>query len=375
LPIVIEEKLQETLIPPKDFHIFGEFRKMPSFCKTHFIFYSQPRCPKCLAAEASLQGYAGLPALQGRWGQLRANPDILNQDKFGVCGTTSIVYLLLWYEFARARELYKAALADIDPNFTGSAFTSAGHQVIAVKFKYLSGRYRLREQYAPPVPNPAGLGLVAAKAVSTPLFLDYLISRALGYVFKKVAKNRYDGEKMDFNMEFDPQNLGDYRNFTHYGSFALRTNNLAFILQEIVGAQNVHIVHKQGGPVRPVPLAQAVAGVATTNVTTVAQLQLEFNNRLAVLKSFAIAGIYADIVRNGQIVVSSPTAAAGGTRVPYNHWIVINNFTPVACGAGGAGGCLGDVALDIWTWGQNYNARICQNHLLSYIEDVVFGHF
>ena len=288
--------------------------KMPSFCKTHFIFYRQPRCPKCLAAEASLQGYAGIPALQGRWGQLRANPDTLNQDQFGVCGTTSIVYLLLWYQFARARELYKAALADIDPNFTGSVFTSAGHQVIAVQFKYLSSRYRLREQYAPAVPNPAGpgLGLVPASVINTPLFLDYLLSRALGYAFKKVAKNRYDGEKMDFNMEFDPQNLGNYRNFTRYGNLALRTNNLAFILHEIVGAQNVHIVHKQGGPVRPVPLAPAVAGVATTNITTVAQLQLEFNNRLALPKSFAIAAIYADIVFNGQIAVSSPTAAAGG---------------------------------------------------------------
>src|ERR1700719_970017 len=107
-PIVIEKNLDENLMPLKDSRIFGEFRKMPSFCTTHFIFYSQPRCPKCLAAEASLQGYAGLPALQGRWGQLRASPDILDQDQFGVCGTTSIVYLLLWYQFARARELYKA---------------------------------------------------------------------------------------------------------------------------------------------------------------------------------------------------------------------------------------------------------------------------
>ncbi len=348
---------------------------MASFCTTHFIFYSLPRCPKCLAAEASLQGYAGLPALHGRWNQLRANPETLNQDQFGVCGTTSIVYLLLWYQFARARELYKAALADIDPNFTGSVFTSSGHQIIAVKFKYLSGRYRLREQYAPPVPNPAGPGLVPATVITTPLFLDYLLSRALGYAFKKVAKNRYDGEKMDFNMEFDPQNLGDYRNFTHYGNFALRTNNLAFILKEIVGAQHVHIVHKQAGPARPVPLAPAVAGVATTNITTVAQLQNEFNNRLAAPHSFAIAGIYADIVANGHIALSSPTAAAGATRVPYNHWIVINHFTPAACGVGGAGGCLGDVNLDIWTWGNDWNTTICQNHLLSYIEDVVFGDF
>ena len=46
-----------------------------------------------------------------------------------------------------------------------------------------------------------------------------------------------------------------------------------------------------------------------TNIATVAQLQLEFNNRLDVQKSFAIAGICADIATNDQIAVSSSTAS------------------------------------------------------------------
>src|SRR6202008_1696794 len=66
--------------------------------------------------------------------------------------------------------------------------------------------------------------LVKLLHVNTACFVDFCVSRGLGYVFKQVAKARYDGEKTEFNLEFsDPKAVRDYRTFTRYGNFALRT--------------------------------------------------------------------------------------------------------------------------------------------------------
>jgi hypothetical protein len=173
-------------------------------------------------------------------------------------------------------------------------------------------------------------------------------------------------------MEFDPGTF-DYRNITHFGNLALRTNNLAFILHDILGANNVHIVYKQGGPAAGVALAPPTAGVHQTAFTTVAQLQAEFNNRLAGPRSFAVAAVYGNLVKDGHVDVVSPGNVANPV-LTYNHWIVINrlNLTP----AGGVAGCPNSHAdLRIWTWAKNYKTRVCSNHLLSYIQDVIFGDF
>ena len=201
-------------------------------------------------------------------------------------------------------------------------------------------------------------------------FVDYCVSRALGYLLKKTAENRYNGEKVQFNTVFDPGGGGNYRNVTHAGNLALRTNNLAYILKDVVGAQNVHIVSKNPPAVAVAP-APAVPGVATTPFTTVAQLQNAFAAGLAPAKSFAIAGIYADIVKNGHVNVAS----AGHAGLSYNHWIVINAFTSTAAGAMNPVCANAHVDLGIWTWAENYRPVFARNHLLSYIQDVVFGHF
>jgi hypothetical protein len=368
---------------------------MPSFCKKHLVFYTFGRCPKCLQAEVLARNYALITNIDGRWGYLRAHPESLNQDQFGICGTSSCVYLLLRHKPAKAIDLFFATFADIHPQFAGRVFTTAVGQVpVAIKFKYLARRYRLAEEkqiLAAPIEGAAaqanaaampgvtaaaaaawGAKVAAATLVHTDCFVDYCLSRALGYVLKKTAKNRYDGEKAGFNMEFDPGTF-DYRNITHFGNLALRTNNLAFILHDILGANNVHIVYKQGGPAAGVALAPPTAGVHQTAFTTVAQLQAEFNNRLAGPRSFAVAAVYGNLVKDGHVDVVSPGNVANPV-LTYNHWIVINrlNLTP----AGGVAGCPNSHAdLRIWTWAKNYKTRVCSNHLLSYIQDVIFGDF
>jgi hypothetical protein len=186
-----------------------------------------------------------------------------------------------------------------------------------------------------------------------------------------VAEQRYRGEKAQFNMQFDP--LLNYRPVTHAGNLALRTNNLAFIMQEILGATHVHIARKAGGP-PAVPLAPAVAGVTTSTFTTVAQLALAFQNHFTgIPHAFALGAIYADIVEDDHISNAS-AGNASNPNLAYNHWIVITSFDRRAVGS--VPGCPNAHAdVGIWTWAESWDAEICEQHVLSYIQDVIFGRF
>lgn len=365
---------------------------MPSFCKSHLQFYTFGGCPKCATASVLGRNFAAPPQLAGRWNQLTANPDLIDQDQFGVCGMTSAVHLLLRHQPNVADQLFRATFADVIPAHAGTTFTTGNHQNIAVKFRYLARRYHLQEQdnlaeVAAAVPaahrvmvavssgqQAAAADLAALKSqIKLTCFVDFCVSRALGYIFKKVAEPRYNGEKAQFNAAFDPG--GQYRNVTHLGSLALRTNNLAFIMKEILGAQHVHVASRAGGGAvgpAPVPLAPAVGGVTTSTFANVTQLAAEFTNRLAVPNSFALGAIFADIVKNTH--VPAPSGQGTNPNLAYNHWIVMNSFTRSA--AGGVPTCPDAHAdIGIWTWARNYNARICEPHAMSYVQDVIFGHF
>lgn len=363
---------------------------MPSFCSTHKIFYRYGECPKCIESRLKQKNYTSSAAVTGRWGQLVANPDLINQDQFGICGVTSAVYLLLRFKVNMAYDLYYGTFAELFPNdqaFKGKKFTTANHQNIKIKFRYLTRRFLAMELDKAPkaaaaahremmrgvhgvLPDAGDQWQLASqqRLIQGTNFVDFCLSRALGYVFKETASRRYSGEKAEFNAAFEPLNQ-DHRKITRIGNLALRSNNLAFVMKEILGAQQVHIARKTG-PVAAVPLAPPVAGVSSANFANVAQLALEFQNRLAAPNTFALAAIYADIVNNGHV----NAASAQDPTLTYNHWIVINGFNHAV--AGGVGGCLnGHVNLNVWTWAQNYNPQICDNHALSYIQDVVFGRF
>jgi hypothetical protein len=368
---------------------------MPSFCLSHRKFYRYGGCPACIEANVLAQNYALVPQLTARWGQLTAQPDLINQDQFGVCGMTSAVYLLLQHDALKAQQLYEACFADVNPLFAGRHFTTAQNQQVRIRFRYLARGYRLMEdkqRAAVAAAVPAAHRVMVAMAsgavpvaadmaqlaspVNTTCLVDYCLSRGLGYVFKQTGGNRYRSEKVVFNMEFDnPQGVAprDHRNITRIGNLALRTENLAFVMHDILGAQGVRIARKTG-PAPAVPLAPAVAGVPVTNFASVAQLDQEFQAHfIGVPNAFALAAIYADIVDDGHKAVASAGNPAN-PNLTYNHWILITGFDRQA--AGGVGGCPhGHVDLDIWTWARDYSVQICENHALSYIQDIVFGHF
>jgi hypothetical protein len=377
-------------------------------CFKHALSYTFGRCPKCLEEEAKGKPYAQLAVVGYRWSLLMALPCSLNQDQFGICGMSSAVYLLLKHDSTKAQELYEATFADLFVGYKGRKFTVAsGHARISIPFRYLARRYRLMEEgkqlkapaeadqlvkdsareYLASGDDPSDVAewekeyraspefgnLIKAFQLSDTFFVDFCVPRALGYVFKKVAKSRYEGEKRQFNLEFSENKLiPTYKDFTHLGNFALRTNNLTFILKEILGAQNVRIVSKTGANTT-VALAPTVGGVATTNFTTASQLLQEFQNHFPGQGRFAIAAVFGDLCKQGaHVSQDSPAGTAPAGRLAFNHWVVINGFSR----SGGISGCGNNHAdLEIWTWAQDYSIQVCEGHLLSYIQDVIFGEF
>jgi hypothetical protein len=219
--------------------------------------------------------------------------------------------------------------------------------------------------------SPKYPALIKAFKVSEFYFVDFCVPRALGYVFKKVAKSRYEGEKRQFNPEFSENTPMNYKEVTHLGNFALRTNNLAFVLKEIFGA-DVRIASKTGGKT-DVALAPAVAGVATTNFTTADDLLGEFQAHFPGKGKFAVAAVFGDLCKQGDHVsVDSPAGTKPTGRLAYNHWVVINGFSS----SGAIKGCANKHAnLQIWTWAKDYQVQVCEGHLLSYLQDVIFGEF
>jgi hypothetical protein len=366
-------------------------------CFKHALSYSFGRCPKCLEEEVKGNSYAKLPKVGFRWSLLLSNPCSLNQDQFGICGMSSAFYLLLKHDKTRARELYEAAFADLFVAYKKRKFaTAGGHAQISIPFRYLARRYRLmqefKEQGAPakadqivtehfakesPDKEAAFRASAAYPAFIKKLelsdfyFVDFCVPRALGYVFKKVAKSRYEGEKRQFNLEFSENTPMNYQEVTHLGNFALRTNNLAFIFKEILGA-DVRIVSKTGAKTN-VALAPAVGGVTTTNFSTADDLLGEFQAHFPGKGKFAVAAVFGDLCKQeDHVSIDSPAGTKAGSRLAYNHWVVINGFSA----SGAIAKCANKHAnLQVWTWAKDYQLQVCEGHLLSYIQDVIFGEF
>jgi hypothetical protein len=373
------------------------------YCTKHNLFYRFGRCPKCLETEVKGKTYAAQASVDGRWQALQANPTALNQDQFGICGMSSVVYLLLNYKSTRAQELFEATFADLFYN--GRQFSIAGHAPISIPFRYLARRYRLMEQSmeqeAPQkadqwVKNKAAyyltqgylqkdvtawetdvrkpskfVPIVQHFELSNLYFADFCVSRGLGYVFKTVAKSRYESEKKQFNLEFSETIPMYYQEVTHLGNFALRTNNLAYILANIIGA-NVHIACKTGANTT-VKLAKD-AGVPTSTFTTGDDLLKKFKKHFTAPGKFAVAAVFGDICKQGDHVSNdSPAGTKPGLRLAYNHWVVIKNFSK--SGAIGTTCTKNHADLQIWTWAKDYSIQVCEGNLPSYIQDVIFGEF
>jgi hypothetical protein len=331
--------------------------------------------------------YAAKAGVKARWQRLKTlpdGPDLVDQDAFGICGMASAVHILLRHAQGKAEALFQATYADVIHDYRGKVFTTAQHRCIAIDYTYLVRRWGLMEKAAHAGPltdlEQEYLGAKPQRDfVCKPgdeanyHFVDYCVSRALGYVLKKVNESRYRGEKLEFAPAFAKSH--DHRQVTRAESLPLRTNNLAFIMKDILGATDVHIASKDG-PAPVVPLAPTVANVTQSKFRTFDELQAEFR-RLNTPKSFALGAVYGHLI-NGGLRTGGHVAKAftPPPNLGYNHWVVFKSLDKRAAGAVPAIACTQPhVHLEIWTWANNYDAYLHEPDCLSYVQDVIFGHF
>jgi hypothetical protein len=307
---------------------------------------------------------------------------------------TSVVYVLLRKDQAKIDDLFSAIFVDIKGK---GKFRTATKGDYGIDLSYLARGY-MRKDHKKVKAGQA--------ALDEGFLVDYLLSRALGYLLKKTASDRYRSEKADFNVKFDTHAPKNYKHVTRPGSLALRTRNVAYILKEILGAQNVHITKNASRPVPAHPLARAdaVAGVHEDTFNTAAGLNQKFGFRFPSgdRTRFAIAAIFSDLLPSprratganrkydlqdniqvpgqpvgrtlNQVMVlrgaHNPISAQSGrdnrdAGMEYNHWVVIEGFnlTPNAA------------QFLIWSWGRYFRVDVDPQYLMSYIQDVIFGRF
>ncbi|WP_218649984.1 hypothetical protein [endosymbiont of Lamellibrachia barhami] len=303
------------------------------------------------------------------------------------------VYLIMRSAKDKARQLFEATFADVIPDFANTKFLTSNYGPQSVKFRYLARGYRLKqrdwekerpkklkqtmERYEPKLRQVysteqtlnVGREELRKKVDEQlgqwhgELLVDYCLSRALGYIMKNTAPSRYTSEKINFNSEFT--DTGNYRDVTRMGHLALRTNNAAFVLTEILGAKGVHIAKQKIEA--SVPLAPPVSGVTETQFETVARLHNLFQTHASGRGSFAMAAVYAGLLKQkqGLMVIKKSGGDARFPRLSYNHWVNIEKFDLTT----------NNVELLVWTWAKFWRVRVDKNVFLSYIQDVIFGHF
>jgi hypothetical protein len=212
------------------------------------------------------------------------------------------------------------------------------------------------------------------------LFTDFCVSRALGYLLKVIAPGRYDSEKCDFNKFFGPQpTVAGRKQFTRAGAFALRTDTLAFILRDILGAQEVTIAHNC---IRQTDnkVWEKYYKHREYSLAGVERKKIGFDHTTNHLKTLEdgvsqmVNGIAREL-QQGKFVIAAidarligPYAAPPGD-LKYNHWVVIKRATRTL-------GPIYSNDLKIWSWGQadDYTGKT-DAEVRDSIYDLIVGRF
>ena len=342
---------------------------MAKYCWRHATWRKYGECPGCIKRKAR-KIVKGAPRVAGhpsqwhpiaqRMRDLLAHPENLQQNPFGVCGMAAAVYALIQYTNVphhRAKDLFRATFAGFIPQFKGSEFPTP-HGPKSIDFEYIVRRYQQHLTMLVGAPMPAH-------------FVDFCICRGLGYLLKKMAPGRYEGDKAEFSKMFSTSNPRDYRGLTRYGNLALRTNNLAFILIDILGATVNEIACKNTPDAMPAqaraPAVASVANTTTFNDYAALRDRLIFN---AAPGHFAIAAIFSDLQQTGIISNNSQGVPVGrDPNLKFTHWVVIDQVNQVAIGG------VDHLSMRVWSWGRYDTPIVAQGNLLSYIQDIIFGHF
>jgi hypothetical protein len=351
----------------------------------HFVWTKL--CPSCAAwmTKSYVKSKQGnfKAAIAKRWSEILVDPGKINQDCFGICGFSSCLYVLLKHtNRAKAIELYEATFADVIPAFAGKQFTPAEGAPQSINFEYLSRKYCASQ-------IGAGYG-------TTSFFVYYCVSRAIGYLLKKLDQARYQAEKTEFNKEWgfsSPGSVGppDYHAFTRAGNLAARSNNLAYVLTKMLGAQGVCVWRKSGATADT--LAPPVGGVPVKQFSAADGFLQIMKDNAAIPRSFAIVAVLANTGPGREFpgpgvaqeihVPSRGDSGKSGAALKYNHWVVIESTQRILANANVGPQtslkpktCQDEhIKMKIWTWAKIFEPTICKKNTLSYIQDVITGHF
>ena len=294
----------------------------------HFV---QNYCPRCHLKEMAygMTNAFLKQRVSVRWGQILREKDVY-QGPFGICGMASALHVLLTQRPHRASDLAAATFWDLwqnDAVISGhpglkefQTAKSGGHHI---DLPYLLRRHAQMWHHPDPKVGPPDQAH----------FTDYCVSRALGYLLKVTEPDRYDSEKCDFNRFLaEPQTGAGRKVKTRSGTLALRTDTVAYILRDLLGAE-VEIAHNVGSFEQPHHFW--LKDVTRKKINTAPQMIDGIQRELGQGK-FVIAAIDATLILPGVLEAVPPAS------LPYNHWVVIEGATRTM---------PNNNNLNIWSWG------------------------
>jgi hypothetical protein len=296
---------------------------MPIDCKKHnFKHAKKEYCPECIKAEHAAN--LDLDAVVERIEYLTKNPTKINQDWFGVCGMTSILYGLLLARPSRFENLCVAAL-------TGTEFKLPNKELVPIDLANLLKYFK------------GGTGAKKDK-----YFVDYIASRALGQIMKTKNKALYTKQKKEFNKHFDetPVALDEdkfYKNFTKEGNLALQTEALVWMLKNVIGVNS----------------CDSWEGMDAKTFPT-------FATKSATPKALNLAAICIDLIQPEKAAHTKASAGPSTKGSAYDHWIVIDQIEKKVDKK------VEVYSIKYWTWAQDVETVIVPvEHAHTYIRDAV----
>ncbi len=373
-------------------------------CNYRYDYFVQNYCPRCRLRELVQAPNPHGPQagklkqqIRDRWTQILSQKDV-DQGPFGICGMAAALHVLLLQRPQTASDLAAATFWDlwrgdtVIPDHPGLQEFPAGCGSFHIDLPYLirrdaemwhQQRPKLQKDVHDAAPGTqdrldAEAALQAAPLFHQQHFTDFCVSRALGYLLKAADPSRYTTEKCDFNTYFgEPRifGIGSRKYYTRAGNLALRTDTLAFILRDLLGA-NVTIAHNCIARNDPAEWEKYYRNREQW-LHGVVRKQIGFDTHTKTLKTLQagvqqmIDGI-ARALRNGSFVIAAIDARLINPGPPppenlkFDHWVVIKSV----------GGTPNDYQLKIWSWARTFDVTgLTDEYAADHIYDLIVGRF
>jgi hypothetical protein len=307
------------------------------------------------AAMKAIQRLSGLKLFHdyaARAVSLIAYPVFVDQDRFGVCGLASTIFVLLSFQPGRFVDLLQSI-------FNNEVFTGGISKIKApVKIHPGQADYKaiLKSVVEAPVARDAEAvdinSLLAGrmkeykkKAADEKLKywtkLDFIVSRSLAKMLKIINPSLYDEQK-DYTKKFlvTGQPLG-----VKYGDLAFTEIGIQLVLTDVIGVERMRFIP---GINEPGPM------IAEVN---------DWFTKMKDNGPFAIAAVNgpSDWIHDG--IIPSAKWEPAKQKYEFAHWVVITGQIKDT----------GMYLIPIWTWGATYNRNLIKDKTAGYLYSVILG--